>query len=469
MRCSLFLVALSFAATIFQLAQAQVESPQAREIRAQLEALQLRLADLTRQDSSGRNVTEIGSSRGRSHQEDEPRLVVRIYDLSDLYSIAPRYAAHEPSDLQQGRRPIFPDVEQAVASSGAGGFGGGGMGGAMGGGMFSVPSTIAGPQNSTLHQASGAMGGSVAESARSSIDGLIDTITTTISPEDWDDVGGPASIKSLGASLIVSAPLDTHDKIAALLDLFRKRWGSLRTISLQAHWLWLSEEQLAAGLADAPPAVKDTPAAFGAVSDAGWKQLRAAAAANAMARRGYHAVLTCYNGQTVHALAGGQQLVVAGLVPVVGGGEKQDSAYQPSVRAIQEGAALQITPVATRTAKYVVADVHTRVNLLSGPANKLAAAAAKDAAAGEVTQVVAAIDRPVLQSQRLSTTLRIPADRPTLIGGMSFPAPGGEANLYLFLTAHVQELRDDEGGEIKPADPAPGPEAKPTADPAAAH
>ena len=471
MRLALFLGAISCSLIFPVAAPAQVESPQAREIRAQLEALQARLADLTRHDSSGRNVTEIGSSRGRSHQEDEPRLVVRIYDLSDLFSIAPRYAAHEPGDLQARGRAIFPDVEQAAGTGGSGRFGGGGMGGAMGGGMFAVPATIS-PPATTLHQATGAMGGSVADSSRSGIDSLIDTITATISPQEWDSVGGPASIKSLGASLVVSAPIDLHDKIGALLDLFRKRWGSLRTVSLQAHWLWLSEEQLAAGLSDAAPPVEGKPAAFGAVSEAGWKKLRDAATVNAKLRRGYHAVLTCYNGQTVYALAGGQQLVVAGMTPVVGGGGDKGgaSAYHPNVQTIQEGAALQITPIATRTAKFVVADVHSRVNLLAGPAEKLAAAAAKDAPVGEAAQVVTAIDRPVLQSQRLSTTLRLPADRPTLIGGMSFQLPGGDANLYLFVTAHVQELRDDEGGEVKPAEAAPA-EPKPAepkpSDPAA--
>lgn len=462
MRLALFLGVYSCFVIVPLAAPAQVESPQAREIRSQLEALQARLADLSRHDSSGRNVTEIGSSRGRSHQEDEPRLVVRIYDLSDLYSIAPRYAAYEPTDLQAAGRPIFPDVEQASLATG-GRFGGGGMGGAMGGGMFSVPASVGAPQGTTLHQASGAMGGSVADSSRSSIDSLIDTITATISPQDWDNVGGPASIKSLGSSLIISAPIDLHDKIAALLDLFRKRWGSLRTVSLQAHWLWLSEDQLAAGLADAAPPAEGKPAAYGAVNDAGWKKLREAAAINAKQRRGYHAVLTCYNGQTVNALAGGQQLVVAGMTPVVGGGggdKGGESAYHPNVQTIQEGAALQITPIATRTAKYVVADVHSRVNLLFGPADKLGAA--KDA--GEAAHVAAAIDRPVLQSQRLSTTLRVPADRPTLVGGMSFQTPGGDANLYLFLTAHVQELRDDEGAEIKPAEAAPA-DTKPAIEP----
>jgi hypothetical protein len=284
------------------------------------------------------------------------------------------------------------------------------------------------------------------------VDNLIDTITSTIEPDQWDEVGGPSTIKALGASLVVSAPTNMHQQIAALLDLFRKRWGSLRTVSVQAHWLWLTEDQISAATAEGKD--MNPPAPFGALSPETWKLLLKQARAEDQQRKNYHAVVTCYNGQTVSALAGSQRLIVSGLTPVVAGGDKEAAAYQPQVKAVQDGAAIQITPVVTRTAKYVVADVHSRVNLLAAAAP--AAAVAKDS--GPVAQVVAALDRPALQSQRLSTTLRIPVDMPTLVGGMTFAGEGeGSANLYLFLTATVRELRDDEGAEVKgeekPAEP----------------
>jgi hypothetical protein len=122
--------------------------------------------------------------------------------------------------------------------------------------------------------------------------------------------------------------------------------------------------------------------------------------------------------------------------------------------AIQEGAALQVTPIVTRTAKYVVVDIHSRVNLVEPAPGRPAADAEAAVANAPVTQVVAALDRPALESQRLSTTLRVPVDQPTLVGGMTFASSGpGGANLYLFVTAHVQELRDDEGAEVKADDP----------------
>jgi hypothetical protein len=379
--------------------------------------------------------------------------VVRIYDLSDLYAIAPTYAARESGQLQDQSQPIFPGAPIDMTASG-------GMGGGMGsgglGGFFSVPDTIRGSQKQMepVRQMSQGVAGTHESAFRSSIDILIETITATIAPEEWSDVGGPASITSLGASLIVSAPVEIHDKIGALLDLFRQRWGTLRTVSVQADWLWLTSKQLDAALA--LPQDQE-PRAFGVLSDAAWKQLSQPAGAKET-QPGYHAVLTCYNGQTVHVTSGGQRLIVAGMTPVVGGGENA-AAYQPQVRSIQDGAALQITPVATRTAKYVVVDVHSRVNLLTPQQPKAQGADGKPG----VSEVIASLDRPELATQTLSTTLRVPVGRPTLIGGMTFEKPGG-ANLYLFLTAHVQELRDEEGAELKVEanQASPAPEADPT-------
>jgi hypothetical protein len=49
-------------------------------------------------------------------------------------------------------------------------------------------------------------------------------------------------------------------------------------------------------------------------------------------------------------------------------------------------------------------------------------------------------------SHQLETTLRTPADRRILVGGMTFEIQpnADEPNLYLFVKAVVQELRDDQ-------------------------
>ncbi|MEX2173221.1 MAG: hypothetical protein WD872_02595 [Pirellulaceae bacterium] len=432
---------------------AQADSPQARALRAQLDEVQRQLDDLARRESSTRKVTEIGSARGATRDDDEPRMVVRVYDLGDLFSIAPKYPAREPEDLLAGIRNVFPQAEMAASGVGGGGMGGGGMGG-----LFSVPSSGNRPapaadqkvRPDTLHQMAGGLASEQAAGFHTSVDRLIQTITTVISPEEWDQLGGPSSITSLGASLIVSAPADMHDQIGALIDLFRQRWGSLRTVSIEAHWLWLTAEQLAAR--EAPPAneVDDEPTAFGVLSDASWARLREQSRAHAQQRTGYHAVLTCYNGQTVHALAGRQHLVVTGMTPVVGG--ESEPAYQIQTRVVLDGAALQVTPIVSRTAKFVVVDVHSRVNLLGARGGEMAAQPANAEARlpADSVQLVDSLDRPELDSQRLSTTVRMPVGRPMLVGGMTFAAPGADnPNLYLFLTTHVQELRDDEPAETE--------------------
>jgi hypothetical protein len=422
---------------------AQVDSPQARQLRAQLEELQDRLNRLQSRDGADRNVTEIGLSHGRSRGDAEPRLVVRIYDLADLYSIAPSYPARDSADLRESPRFVFPDVTTAGTAHGASAVGG------MGGGMFAVPSSIRSPEafREVLPQAAGSMGGTVSDSARTSVNNLIETITSTISPGEWTDAGGPASIKVLGASLIVSAPVDMHDKIAALIDLFRKRWRSLRTISIEAHWLWLAENELASAIVES----QKTAVAFGVLSEAAWKGLRALAAARAE-RIGYHGFVHCYNGQTVNVVAGGQQLVVAGLVPIVGGKDAA-TAYTPTTRVVPQGAALQVTPIATRTAKFIVADIHSRVTLLDGPAANMQPRAQRPLAAGDPAQIVATLDRPVVRTQQISTTLRLPVGQPTLVGGMTFNATAADdPNLYLFVTGRAQELLDEEAADVRADD-----------------
>jgi hypothetical protein len=442
----LFIFYSAFALVLPALAQSRAQ--QAQQLRQQLEAISQQLEALAKQDDAGNahKVTEIGSATLRSREAAEPRMVVRIYDLSDLFAIAPSYPAREGGELESSRA-IFPEVGLATSSrAGSGGGGFGGMGG-MGGGFFAVPTKsarLSDKSRDILAQTGDE--GNQADAGRTTIDDLIDTITTTIAPEEWVDVGGPASIKDLGASLVISAPVEIHEQVAPLLDLFRRRWGSLRTVTIQAHWFWLTEPELAELLADPPPAAKGQSPAFGALSDAAWRRLRELAPGDNQRPAGYHVVLTCYNGQTVSGMAGRQRLIVNGMTPVVGG---QDSAiaYSPQVRAIHEGAALQVTPVVTRTAKYVVLDVHSRVNLPD--AAPIAAAAAGADRQGAAEQSVAAIERQPIQSQRVSTTLRIPVGRPTLVGGMTFPAQPSGANLYLFVSAVVLELRDEEGAEVK--------------------
>jgi hypothetical protein len=383
------------------------------------------------------------------------------------------YPAMVTSDLAPFDQPAFP--EASGTASGVGGMGGmgmGGMGGGMGGGYMAVPShslrfgtpqpDAPSPPPAPINHMTASQpkpGSAGMNNVRISQDDLIDAIRTTIEPKSWDANGGEGTIAMLGNSLLISATPQVHEQITKLFDTFRKRWGTLRTVSLQAHWLWLSDSQLAGLLGEGQSKGEQRPA-FGLVNDAAWESLLKDLRQAGKQPAGYQAVVTCYNGQTVHAVSGCQRRVIEGMVPVVDGGEH--AAYAPTVATLQEGAALQVTPMVTSAGKLVVLDVHSRVVLLRGGLNRAPAAVP---ALSEAREVAAMIDRPNIANQHLETTLRAPVDRRMLVGGMTFeaqPKPA-EPSLYLFIKAIVQELRDDQPAtkpEAKPVEP-----AKPAASP----
>jgi hypothetical protein len=453
----------------------QTRSEEARRLREQMESLQEKLKALEATPSATRErTTQLGRSRIR---EEEPELVVRIYDLSDLLAWVNPYPATVSSDLDAAASPIFPSATENL--SGVSGMSGmGGMGGGMGG-AFSVPSRAPRPaanapstrpspriRNDVLFQQ--AAGGASARgskpkstpsgvnSARVDLDEIINAITSTIEPTTWDGVGGPGSIAALGNSLIVSTTVKIHDQIAVLLDTFRKRWGTLRTVSVQAHWLWLTDAQLARLVPADNQTQADEPRAFGLADDAAWNEhMKWLTDGKNDLTAGYKAVVTCYNGQTVHVLSGEQRRYITGMTPVVDGGADATGSnvgYEPQVATLQEGAALQVTPITTTGGKFVVLDIHSRVVRVTnkGEVNN---SERRDSKGGELN-VAAVVDRPVVANDHLETTLRVPVERRMLVGGMTAQAVGtnGKPGLYLFVKLTVRELRDDLP-DAKPAVP----------------
>ena len=170
-----------------------------KQIRAQIEALQKQLEALESQSISKRNATQIGcGSRSRLRN---PELIVKIYDLADLFALGPPYAAMRQGDLSKSSDSLFPPSPGNTGSFG-------GLGG--GGGYFSLgPAHFRDPRSSE-HPLNQMSGSSVAVSTSQAE--LIKTFKTTISPEIWDDQGGPATIAKLGHAFIISADEGTHDR-----------------------------------------------------------------------------------------------------------------------------------------------------------------------------------------------------------------------------------------------------------------
>jgi hypothetical protein len=151
-------------------------------IRAQIQALEKKLANRRKPERSSDRVTEIGGSGLRSWQSatQEP-LVVRIYDLSDLFAVAPAYYARQSADLD-GDQLIF-DRAQGVMGGGMGG-----MGGFFAIRPASIPSKTPEPLRQIGNNHEGDSAGNLG-AARTSLDDLLKSITQTISPEEWKENG----------------------------------------------------------------------------------------------------------------------------------------------------------------------------------------------------------------------------------------------------------------------------------------
>ena len=442
------------------------------DLRQQIRSLQDQLARQEQDKNGNRRVSEIGGSR-EPERPRERELVLRLYDVSDLFAIAPPYAAQRLNQILGAPTPLFPQPAGGQAT-GMGGM----MGGGMGGGLFAVPEVVPSiklPEQRTLAQQD--TGGS---GTRTSLGEIVSTITTAIAPSTWDEAGGSGTIHEVGNSLLISATPQVHRQIEELLNLFRERWRSLRTLSIRACWLWLSDAEFTPLLMSDERAGNDKQASpYGVISADAWKALLAAAT-GPDAPTGYRVAVTCYNGQMVSAVSSSQSLAVTGFEPNeasrnekstaakdpkaaggndnANGGDKAEPAlpapvWRPVVKELEGGAALQVTPVATRNGKYAVLDLHSQVTLATArtaieAANDNAPAADK----ANATSPARAIDRPSLVTQRLATTLRVPLDQIQMVGGSTLAdAPdSGRPHLVLFVKVSMQELRDD----VTPSEPA---------------
>ena len=189
----------------------------------------------------------------------------------------PDYPASRSSDLGD-TDPLFdPPPEKndsgAGGDTGMNGFGGG-MGGelkgGMGGGMGMAAEAWAWAEADVMNvsgqpdsppilrqQARGRRGGPRATGAwqarpRLDFDSLINCITSIIQPTTWDAVGGPGSIAPLASQqlLVVHQTRDVQEKVANFLDTLRHRVETRPQIRIEAHWLWLTEPELASLLTE---------------------------------------------------------------------------------------------------------------------------------------------------------------------------------------------------------------------------
>ncbi len=381
-----------------------------------------------------------GHPSDNASAEESDRIVVRVYDIGDLIATPGSYPAKQESQLIRESSLMFPSMQTSpVPGSTAilGGFGGGmgggmGMGtgsGTQGGGFFQVPDRVSISQTSYLGQAgSHGMGGMAAPAPpvtavahrSAAIDELIEAITTAIEPESWDEVGGPGSISVVGQALVIGQTESVHERVAVFLQELRQNRDARPTLIVQIDWMWQTPQQHARWRQQSSG---DKP--YGSISMDQWQAWISASDDGSR----HTASIRCFSGQTVSVQAGVQQLHVTGITPVVG----SEPGYMPQVSLAQEGAVVQVTPTLQAQDNQVVIDLHSRVTLRV-PSDAPNPQALAGATMGNVPlQVAAAIDRPVLQEQRLSTTTRLPLDQVTLVGGMTFRPDQDERDLYVFV------------------------------------
>jgi len=136
---------------------------------------------------------------------------------------------------------------------------------------------------------------------------LTEAIAQLISPQDWDQVGGQSSLLVLGDLLLVRTNKENHRKIASLLDVVRQRAAARKIVSVEVHWLWLSEEELHRLTPVSAEKEDGRLAAHLTVDDAAWNRLSQQRAKEENdVRPGYQAIVACLNGQTVVVAAGRQ-------------------------------------------------------------------------------------------------------------------------------------------------------------------
>ena len=302
--------------------------------------------------------------------------------------------------------------------------------------------------------------------------GLISAITSTIDPTSWDEVGGPGSIAQLGYALLVSTTPANHEKIEKLLETFRGRWGTLRTISVRAWWLWLDNAQTDKLLGnEADPAGQAGPLfglvepALGATADEG------RSGAGQADERGYRQAITCYNGQTVSAQEARQSIAVTARRADPRRHRQRGQTDDDRLPAQDDGLAGRDHAASDAGGQHQ-RQIRDPGRAQAGSAGSRGPAAnpadhAADADKAGPRDLAAAIDRPQLATQELSTTLRLPIDRVMLIGGMTFPeaAPAAGSHLLLFVRASVQELRDDNVPKTVVPPPANAEQKTPTESP----
>jgi hypothetical protein len=355
--------------------------------------------------------------------DQEPPLVLKVYDVADIQL-----------DVAGPAKGID-DLNESGSSLG-------------GNGMITMQGMSAGPPPDNSHAQRNGGNAPLSDTG----DQIRDIVDSLILGTESAGVGGREDARVLGDALAVSASEKHHAQIATFLDTLRKRAAARKMVAVEVHWLWLTEEQLKSLM---PADGTDRATAHRIVDDAAWLRLaKERAKEDNDFRLGYHAAVTCMNGQTVLTNGGRQSRFISTMIPVVGDATppapptpsassptERSTGYQPVTTMIQEGAAVQLKPILCE-GNQVLLDIRARaveIQSRNGVVETADARAKADSRGGIVRELASVVERPDVLNHRLDTTLRAPLGRRVLVGGItrSTVPNQGEPNLYVFVEASV--------------------------------
>ena len=452
---------IGFNLTAFAKPQNENELAKLQQQVEQLQAQLKRRANRSSDDENSLKVSERVRNVGQQIVRRAPRgtyeqdiaLQIRLYDLSDLFAVSPNYPATVPNELE-ARGQFFANAPSNQRQmSGGGGFGGG---------VFSIPTTqFAAPiqESQNLNM----------QSAQVTLDQLVGTIKETVKPEMWGKTPTSARIKFLGNTLLITATEEMHTQINHLLNLFREHWGKRRTVSVQTWWI-RADHGAASELIDQATSEK---IGAGVVDKGRWKEFfRKAKEANSLA---YSATLTGHNNQTLHAVSGKQVSLTIDADPYETndiqwhvkdfdnldaepadleadddlvsenygflGQQKKIIGFRPLRARFHSGAAVQLTPLATRGGNFVILDLQAKLNELVPNDRRVKIAVDQ----GEKETSIE-LDNTDYQTCRFSSTLRCPKDQVVLAGSMtSKPGEDGETSeILIFVRTLVHTIAEDQ-------------------------
>lgn len=337
--------------------------------------------------------------------QDESEFLLRTYEVGDLVM----NVQDRPYDDSSKLIPI--------GGRGGGGFGGGGGGfSGSSGGMGGMPVPASASGNSTK------------------LDLLINVIASTVDGDSWKG-GVNANIQRFGTSLVIWQSRNAHSQIEGLLDSLAKNQADQKTLTIDARWLLLSSDEL-----DELMTGKESPSTVD-------RDLLAKFTRRGTSLRG---ITNCFSGQLVYLISGTRRNNVSSWIAVVGSIENPDQreqlvanrgkvkihfaqnqssgraaaehdssvGYQPVITTNNSGALLEIRPTKIRGVEEAVVDLKSTITV-EGPQEREGSELVKRV--GSPTPPY--VDLVAMDTQELTTTLRMPLSKPVLVGGMTHIAP----------------------------------------------